>query len=76
MTWAHFGFYCASLILAGIWTFCLIQDARRKPRKPAMLRACIRHDWELLHDYGHMHKCRCRRCREVALVRIIRLPRP
>lgn len=75
MTWAHFAFYCAALTLAGIWTFCLIQDVRQKPRKPAARRSCAAHHWAMVTDYGHMRKCRCRRCGEVALVRVI-IPRP
>lgn len=73
MTWVHFAFYLGSLGLAGIWSFCLIVDARNRTPRPPLIRPHV-HTWELVEDYGHVRKCRCQACRKIALVRVIRLP--
>lgn len=70
MTWVHLAFYLGALGLAGIWTFCLIVDARNRAPRPPDKRLHV-HNWELVEDYGNVRKCRCRTCRKVALVRVI-----
>ena len=75
MTWVHLAFYLGALALTGIWSFCLIIDARNRAPRPPESKSHV-HDWAVLEDYGNVRKCRCRKCGKVSLVRAVNLPRP